>query len=62
VVGATACLLPFEISALARRVRVGRVLLFLINLAIVAYLIHRVETESARNRREKGQGDPHRGA
>jgi uncharacterized membrane protein (DUF2068 family) len=50
VVGATACLLPFEIAALARHVRVGRVILFVINLAIVAYLIRRVETERAHRR------------
>jgi uncharacterized membrane protein (DUF2068 family) len=50
IVGATACLLPFEIHALARHIRVGRVILFLINLAIVAYLLRRVEHERLRHR------------
>jgi uncharacterized membrane protein (DUF2068 family) len=50
IVGATACLLPFEIHALARHIRVGRVILFLINLAIVAYLLRRVEHERLRDR------------
>jgi uncharacterized membrane protein (DUF2068 family) len=45
IVGATACLLPFEIHALARHIRVGRVILFLVNLAIVAYLLRRVAGE-----------------
>jgi uncharacterized membrane protein (DUF2068 family) len=50
IVGASACLLPFEIHALARHIRVGRVILFLINLAIVAYLLRRVEHERLRDR------------
>jgi uncharacterized membrane protein (DUF2068 family) len=49
IVGATACLLPFEIHALARHIRVGRVILFLINLAIVAYLLRRAEHERLRD-------------
>ena len=54
IVGATACLLPFEIHALARHIRVGRVILFLVNLAILAYLLRRVvgEHAHARARRE----------
>ena len=39
VVGTTACLIPFEIRALFHHLRVGRVILFILNVAIVAYLI-----------------------
>lgn len=53
IVGASACLLPFEIHALARHIRVGRVILFLINLAIVAYLLRRVEHERLRDRAQR---------
>jgi uncharacterized membrane protein (DUF2068 family) len=39
VVGTTACLIPFEIRALMHHVRVGRVVLLVLNVAIVGYLI-----------------------
>jgi uncharacterized membrane protein (DUF2068 family) len=48
IVGATACLLPFEVAALLRHVRVGRVILFVVNVAIVAYLFRRVMSERPR--------------
>jgi uncharacterized membrane protein (DUF2068 family) len=48
VVAATACLLPFEIASLARHIRLGRVILFVLNIVIVAYLIRRVEGERLR--------------
>jgi len=54
IVGATACLLPFEIRALAHHIRVGRVILFLLNLAIVAYLLRRVEGERLEARARRG--------
>ncbi len=38
VVGTTACLIPFEIWALAHHIRVGRVVLLILNVVIVAYL------------------------
>jgi uncharacterized membrane protein (DUF2068 family) len=38
VVIATGSLLPFEVAALARRLRVGRLLILLVNLAVVTYL------------------------
>jgi uncharacterized membrane protein (DUF2068 family) len=38
VVGTTACLVPLEIRALLRHLRVGRVILLVLNVAIVAYL------------------------
>ena len=39
VVVTTAGLVPFEIGALIRHLRVGRVILLVLNVAIVAYLI-----------------------
>jgi uncharacterized membrane protein (DUF2068 family) len=39
VVVTTAALIPFEIRALMRHLRVGRVILFVLNVTIVAYLI-----------------------
>ncbi len=39
VVGTTACLIPFEIRALFHHLRAGRVILLILNVAIVAYLI-----------------------
>ena len=41
VIGATSCLLPFEVLSLARHVTAGRVTLFFVNAAIVAYLFRR---------------------
>ncbi len=41
VVGTTASLIPFEIYALSRHLRAGRVVLLVLNLAIVAYLVNR---------------------
>ena len=43
-------LLPFEIRALAHHVRVGRVILFLLNLVIVAYLVRNVRRRRAAHR------------
>ncbi len=54
IVIASACLLPFEIHALARHIRVGRVILFLVNIAIVAYLLRRVESERLHARAPRG--------
>ena len=34
----TACLIPFEIRALFKHLRVGRVILLVLNVAIVVYL------------------------
>lgn len=41
VVGTTASLIPFEIWALSRHLRAGRVALLVLNLVIVAYLVNR---------------------
>jgi uncharacterized membrane protein (DUF2068 family) len=41
VVLATSSLLPFEIAALLRKVHVGRVIVFAVNVAIVLYLARR---------------------
>lgn len=41
VVLATSSLLPFEAIAIARHVRAGRILIFVVNLAIVGYLARR---------------------
>lgn len=46
VVGTTASLIPFELWALSRHLRAGRLVLLVLNVAIVAYLVHR-----ARHRR-----------
>ena len=51
VVGTTACLIPFEIGALMRHVRVGRVVLLILNVVIVAYLILNIRQRRARLRR-----------
>lgn len=58
IVGATACLLPFEIHTMARHIRVGRVILFLVNLAIVAYLLRRVAAEHRHP--HEAESDPQR--
>ncbi len=47
VVGTTASLIPFEIYALSRHVRVGRVILLVLNLVIVAYLVNRARRRNA---------------
>jgi uncharacterized membrane protein (DUF2068 family) len=47
VVGATALLIPFEIRALFHHLRVGRVLLLVVNVAIVAYLIVNIRSRRA---------------
>jgi uncharacterized membrane protein (DUF2068 family) len=49
IVTATACLLPFELYALVRHPRVGRLVIFMINLAIAAYLASRARRERARS-------------
>lgn len=45
VVVATGSLLPFEVVALARHPHVGRALILVVNLAIVAYLIRKAVRE-----------------
>jgi uncharacterized membrane protein (DUF2068 family) len=52
VVIAGGSLIPFEIYELARRVRVGRALILVVNLAIIAYLARRAAREHAERRRE----------
>ncbi|HXJ23045.1 MAG TPA: DUF2127 domain-containing protein [Polyangia bacterium] len=47
VVGTTASLIPFEIYALTRHVRVGRVVLLILNLVIVTYLVNRARQRRA---------------
>jgi uncharacterized membrane protein (DUF2068 family) len=54
VVGATASLLPFEVVALFRHLRVGRVLVLVINVLIVVYLIGRVRRDQAKSRPWRG--------
>jgi uncharacterized membrane protein (DUF2068 family) len=45
---ATGSLIPFELGALLREVRLGRVLILLVNLVIVAYLARRALRERTR--------------
>jgi len=47
VVGTTSFLIPFEIRALLHNLRVGRVLLLLLNVAIVVYLIRNIRARRA---------------
>jgi uncharacterized membrane protein (DUF2068 family) len=47
VVGTTSLLIPFEIRALLHHLRVGRVLLLVLNVAIVAYLIVNIRARNA---------------
>jgi uncharacterized membrane protein (DUF2068 family) len=47
VVGTTAFLIPFEIVALLHHVRVGRAILLVLNVAIVAYLIANIRARRA---------------
>ena len=47
VVGTTASLIPFELYALTRHIRVGRVILLILNVAIVAYLVNRARHRHA---------------
>jgi uncharacterized membrane protein (DUF2068 family) len=47
VVGTTASLVPFELYALTRHVRAGRVILLVLNLVIVAYLVNRARQRRA---------------
>ena len=50
VVVTTAGLIPFEIGALIKHLRVGRVLLLVLNVAIVAYLIMNIRQRRAESR------------
>lgn len=45
VVIATGALVPFEIFEIARHVKIGRVLVFVANVAIVVYLVRRARRE-----------------
>jgi uncharacterized membrane protein (DUF2068 family) len=47
VVGTTSLLIPFEIRALLHHLRFGRVLLLLLNVAIVAYLVVNIRARRA---------------
>jgi len=47
VVGTTAFLIPFEIAALLRHLRVGRAVLLVLNVVIVAYLIMNIRARRA---------------
>jgi uncharacterized membrane protein (DUF2068 family) len=49
IVGATGCLLPFEIVELVHRPRLGRLALLLINALIVYYLARQAQREHARH-------------
>jgi len=55
VVAAISCLIPFEVTALLRRLSLGRLLIFAVNLAVVAYLGRR-----ALHRRAASAGPGHR--
>ncbi|HEX3903202.1 MAG TPA: DUF2127 domain-containing protein [Polyangia bacterium] len=44
VVGTTACLIPFEIRALLHHLRVGRVVLLVLNVVIVMYLVRNIRS------------------
>ena len=48
VIVATSALLPFEAFELSRAVRAGRLFIFLVNVAVVAYLVRRRLTETRR--------------
>ena len=50
VVAATSSLLPFEVIALVEHPHLGRLLAFVVNVAIVAYLVWRVRKERQRHR------------
>ncbi len=50
VLGTTGGLIPFELVYLARRFRVGRLVVLLVNLAIVAYVARRTLRERAHAR------------
>jgi uncharacterized membrane protein (DUF2068 family) len=56
VVIATSLLLPFEVAALVREVHLGRVLVLIINVAVVAYLGRRAFLEHAAHRRLREAG------
>jgi uncharacterized membrane protein (DUF2068 family) len=49
VVGATASLIPFEVLALFRHLRFGRVAALVINTAIVVYLVRRTRRDRSRS-------------
>jgi uncharacterized membrane protein (DUF2068 family) len=51
IIGTTSCLLPFEIVALAHRASGGRMAIFLVNVAIVAYLAQRASIRTVRRPR-----------
>jgi uncharacterized membrane protein (DUF2068 family) len=53
----TASLLPLEVYEIARRVSAPRILLLLINIAVVVYLIHDVRRGREKKSEEKGQGE-----
>jgi uncharacterized membrane protein (DUF2068 family) len=50
VVGTTSALLPFEVMALLRHVRLGRLVLFALNVGIVVYLVRRARHRSVETR------------
>lgn len=56
VVLTTASLLPFEILAIVRHRRAGRVVLLLVNVAIVAYLVRRTLKKHGRPFRAPSSG------
>jgi len=56
VVATTASLIPFELYALTRHLRVGRVILLVVNVAIVAYLVSRARQRHAEIRRAQAEG------
>jgi len=54
IVGATACILPFEVAALVRRVSPARIALLFVNALIVAYLVRRGIAAARDPRRQQG--------
>ena len=57
VVIAGSSLIPFEIVELVRRLRVGRAVILVLNLAIIGYLIRRARREHAELVQRLRQGD-----
>jgi uncharacterized membrane protein (DUF2068 family) len=58
VVATTSCLIPFELYALTRHLRAGRVILLLLNVVIVVYLANRARHRHARPRPDRVERAP----
>jgi uncharacterized membrane protein (DUF2068 family) len=58
IVITTGALIPLEIYEVTRRVRLGRIIVLIINVAIVVYLVARLRREATSSSRREGPRSP----